>query len=106
MFAAPSQDLVSVTTPEKETKPPKKVTLDEEQEKMQEIARRLRRAKRTLLLKSVEEPVSPIDQLRIMLMHLSSNSSLDTDLIKGENRDAPVCVASSRSGELSGSTAC
>ena len=42
---------------------------------LQDIARRLRRTKRSLLLKSVEPPASPVDQFRNMVLKLSSEDA-------------------------------
>lgn len=42
---------------------------------LQDIARRLRRTKRSLLLKSVEPPSSPVDQFRNMVLKLSSEDA-------------------------------
>jgi hypothetical protein len=48
----------------------------------QEITRKLRQAKRQLLLKSAEQPSSPVDQLRGILLQLSvdsMNGGIDMD---------------------------
>jgi hypothetical protein len=47
-------------------------------EEMLWMARRLRRAKRSLLLKSVEAPSSPVDKFRSIVMNLSSQQGNDS----------------------------
>lgn len=44
----------------------------EDENGIQDFARRLRRTKRSLLLKSTEAPKSPVDQFRSIVMSLSS----------------------------------
>lgn len=46
---------------------------EESQEELQGLARLLRRTKRNLLLKSVEQPSSPVDQLRSILLKIASD---------------------------------
>lgn len=50
-----------------------------ERVQLQEMSRKLRRAKRQLLLKSVEQPVRPVDKLRDILLQLSVDSTDDDD---------------------------
>lgn len=50
-------------------------SLEEDNSDLQDLARRLRRTKRSLLLKSTETPTSPVDQFRSIIMTLSSSSS-------------------------------
>lgn len=45
------------------------------EEEMLLIARRLRRAKRSLFLKSVEAPASPVDKFRSIVMNLSQQDT-------------------------------
>jgi hypothetical protein len=51
---------------------------EQQQEEMVLMARRLRRAKRRLLLKSVEAPASPVDKFRSIVMNLSLSQRQET----------------------------
>jgi hypothetical protein len=74
------------------------ISLEVKHETAQDFSRRLHRAKRSLFLKSVEQPSTSVDLFRHLIMHLSSDDTEDTF----EGRDSPVLrLARGRSGSLS-----
>lgn len=99
--------LDGMLTPSEELSPPSSHELDEtssqssleeKHESVQDFTRRLHRAKRSLFLKSVEQPTTSVDMLRHLILHLSTDDTEDTFA----GRDSPVLrLARGRSGSLS-----
>jgi hypothetical protein len=78
MFPAGEESMEMLSSGQKETSS----SSINGRESMKDITRKLRRAKRQLLLKSVQKPASPVDQLRGMILQLSVESmDFDTDEI-------------------------
>jgi hypothetical protein len=83
----------------------------EDHSKIQGIALKLRRAKRSLLLSAAsaeQHPVSPVEQFRTIIMHLSDldldHLSLPTDASSSSSGGSSVCIYNrARAGSVTSS---